>query len=335
MKTETLPIHNTTLKSHECSALVTMPALMRIDGKVRLNEIPVPSLTDDKDVLIRVAVAGVCRTDVYVADGRLETQKDPLILGHEFSGWIADTGSEVEKLSRGDRVTVMPVLPCGDCHECREGLKTRCQQRTMVGVDLDGAFAGYVVVPASTVYRLPDKVSLLDGAYAEPIAASLAVVDAGIQSHERGLVYGKNRIARLTQLILEAKGFEFVELGTNSLPADSFDFVIETDARQDAMADVLRAVRPGGIVVLKSRMIAPTHLELKFAVEKEIRLQGAFYGAFEEGLDLLATGKLQLNELMGDLNKLEDFEGVFAKELQGEDKKQFFLIGAEEDVRNH
>src|SRR5262245_28923258 len=102
----------------------TMTALVRHGSWVGLRQLPRPR-PGDGEVLVRVVVAGICRTDLHVAAGLLPAA-DPVVLGHEFAGVVEAAGSRVEGLRRGDRVAVMPVLPCGACPPCRAGDELVC-----------------------------------------------------------------------------------------------------------------------------------------------------------------------------------------------------------------
>src|SRR5688500_2285896 len=91
-----------------------MNALVREGNQVPVQLMPRPELTDARSVAVRVSVAGLCRTDLYAADGKIKVV-DPVVLGHEFSGVIDEIGSDVDNLKVGQRVTVNPNLPCLNC----------------------------------------------------------------------------------------------------------------------------------------------------------------------------------------------------------------------------
>src|SRR4051812_30049243 len=103
-----------------------MRALMKEGGAVRLARGPEPALVAPDDVRLRVAFAGVCRTDLFVADGLLPS-RDPVILGHELSG-VVDAAGPAAGFSPGERVTVAPLLLCGRCERCRTGASCRAPE---------------------------------------------------------------------------------------------------------------------------------------------------------------------------------------------------------------
>lgn len=122
-----------------------MKALVKQGPELRVRDVPRP-VAARGEVLVRVSVAGVCRTDVFAARG-LVPSIDPVILGHEFSGVVCEGAGDAEGLSPGTRVAVNPVLPCGECARCSRG--ECCARPTMLGLDRHGAFAELIAVPAS------------------------------------------------------------------------------------------------------------------------------------------------------------------------------------------
>src|SRR5688572_25631829 len=155
-----------------------MRALVRNGREVALVAIERPC-AGPREVVVRIAFAGVCRTDLWAADGRLPTAAR-VVLGHEASGVVETIGAEVTRVRVGDRVTLEPYV-------LEDGV------RQMLGIDRDGVFADRVAVPETIVHRLPNSLSLKAGAYVEPIAAALAVARAPLPSPDRdprGLVLG-------------------------------------------------------------------------------------------------------------------------------------------------
>jgi L-iditol 2-dehydrogenase len=310
--------------------MATMKALVKDRSRVALRDVPVPDLRNADDVLVRVVTAGVCRTDLYVAQGRIPVS-EPRILGHEFSAVVEASGPAVPNLRRGERVAVVPLIPCRICANCTGGDAINCLRRTMLGVERDGAFAEFVIIPARCIYPLPGGLSFLAGAYAEPVAAALAVLNAGIRPEQTGLVLGHNRFATLVQRLLETHGFGQVTLhdpagGAAQLPADHFDFVIETAVSTETLQEIMRVARPRGTVVLKSRLPGLVGLDLTAAIAKELTLRAVQYGPFSRAIALLAEGRLDLDGLLGPAYPLDDYEQVFAQAAHSEACKLFFRV---------
>ena len=237
--------------------MTTMRALSLTSRGVEVVRVAVPRLMRPDDVRVRAAVVGLCRTDLLIADGKLPAHR-PLVLGHEFCGVVEAVGPEAEGVTVGDRVAVNPVFGCGKCAVCFGDDEINCPDRTMLGHDRDGALAEFVVVPAANLYRIPDAVPDAVAAYAEPVAAALAVLNAGIAPHQSVCVIGGNRFALLLDRVLSASGMSNVTAYTPGhhlpIPADEFDFVVETGQVGRLMGSLFRAAKPGGTVVLKSRV---------------------------------------------------------------------------------
>jgi D-arabinose 1-dehydrogenase-like Zn-dependent alcohol dehydrogenase len=304
-----------------------MRAVVKQGRSVQICRVPVPEPRPG-EVLIRVEVAGVCRTDVYVAQGKLSSA-DPVILGHEFAGVVAAGGPDDHGFAPGDRVVVMPAIPCGTCLRCAGGMPECCPHHQFLGVGRHGAFAEYVAVPAQVVHHLPKALSFTEGAYAEPVCASLAVLKANIRPGQRGLIYGDNRIAELTKRVLSAAGFSAVERHrmdpSAPLETDAYDFVIETHPVAGAFDEIIRVLRPGGRIILKSRPPAPVAIDLAAAVRKEVVFESVSYATFAESLEFLT--RHDLADLFGEARPLEDFADVFAADDVGEHLKSFLSPG--------
>jgi L-iditol 2-dehydrogenase len=305
-----------------------MRAIVKQGSTVRMCQVSVPEPGPD-EVLIRVEVAGVCRTDIYVAQGKLACA-DPLILGHEFAGVVVARGLDVHKFASGDRVAVMPVIPCGACLQCGRGAPECCPHHQFLGVARHGAFAEYIAVPARVVHHLPQSLSFWEGAYTEPVCAALSVLKSGIKPNDRGLIYGDNRIAELTKRVLSAAGFQAVEIYRMDLSVpletDAYDFVIETQPTSSAFDEMIRILRPGGRIILKSRPATRVAIDLAAAVRKELVFESVSYATFSESLDFLT--RHDMADLFGETHQLENFTDVFATEDTGQHLKRFLSPSA-------
>ena len=235
----------------------------------------------------------------------------------------------VSSVSCGQHVTANPVIPCGRCRTCQGHAAIYCQRSRFLGVDLDGACADYVRVPESAVYPIPADMSFLVAAFAEPVAASLAVIKAQIQPHQTGLILGNNRIAKLTHRVLRAFGFDGVsicdEAAATDIPDNSVDFVIETLATSATVVEMVRLVRPRGRIVFKSRQFQPINLVLRDILLKEPVFEAVNYGAFDDAIHLLATGHVSVEDLIGKCYSLEQFDEAVASGFADEAKKTFLI----------
>jgi len=307
-----------------------MKALVKEGKNLAVKTWPNPTIQSDNDVLIRVVIAGICRTDIYVAQGSIQSQ-DPIIPGHEFSGIIETLGKNVTHLKIGDRVAVMPVIACKTCEECLANHPSNCLSSKMVGIDLNGAFAEFIIVPKESVYLINDNVSFQLAAYVEPIAAALAVLKADINPKQKGLIYGENRISLLIKKILQAKGFQNIQTfdpnnNLLSLKANSYDYVIESLATSKTLSEMIDLARHRGKIILKSRQHQSIAIDFMAAIKKEITFQAVNYGAFDEAIALVANNEIGFTSMFGKVYRLEDFKEAFDLSAENELLKRFFSL---------
>ena len=145
---------------------------------LRVEEHEMPKV-GPKDVLIQVKACGVCGTDVHIYEGDKGAAEvtPPTILGHEFSGVIAEVGSEVTNYKAGDRVCIDPNCYCGACEPCRNGVVHYCEHMIGYGTTVNGGFAEYCAVNERQVYKLGDNTSFEQGAMTEPVSCCLHGMD--------------------------------------------------------------------------------------------------------------------------------------------------------------
>ena len=265
-----------------------------------------------------------------MADGLIPVDEHR-VLGHEFSGRVSEVGAGVKRVSVGERVAVMPWLACGRCASCRTQQYTACLEADMLGVERDGAFAETVCVPERAVYCVPGSLSDRLAAYAEPVAAALAVLNAPLPIEGRGVIWGNNRFAHLSLRILSLEGLKNVACHDperdGPLPRAHFDYAIETGLSEVVLQRLMESLRPGGLLILKSRVARPVRFDFGLAVRRELRMHAVHYGGFDRALSLLAKRDLEVEDLLGPAAGLDDFTDVFDRARRGEAQKLFFAVG--------
>ncbi len=158
------------------------------------------------EVLIEVARAGICGTDLHIFDGDYELARFPMTPGHEFAGTIVAGGAGVRRHQLGARVTADPNLPCGLCPECQIGAVNQCHDLAVVGVSRDGAFARYVVVPERVVVPI-GKLSFAEGALVEPLACVVWGLDRiQLRAGSHALVFGAGPMGCMLLQALKVTG---------------------------------------------------------------------------------------------------------------------------------
>jgi L-iditol 2-dehydrogenase len=174
---------------------------------------------DGHDVVIDVAACGVCGSDLHLQRATLGFVESafPLWLGHEYAGTVAAVGELVDTVSVGDAVTAEPSVGCGRCRACQEGHPNVCPARRFDG----GGFAPKLRVPDHRVHRLPDGMSVLAGALAEPLACAVhAVIEVGgVSAGDVVGVIGPGPIGLLTSLVARAQGASVLLVGRASSAA--------------------------------------------------------------------------------------------------------------------
>ena len=131
---------------------------------LKIEEVPIPKINPE-EVLVEMKACGICATDVHTAiHGMVPISYSPIILGHEPSGVIVETGSSVKGWKTGDRVIALGAATCGMCPSCQEGRDSLCLSAQVMGMHRDGAFARYFKIPARSLVGLPENIPFDQGA---------------------------------------------------------------------------------------------------------------------------------------------------------------------------
>jgi L-iditol 2-dehydrogenase len=295
-------------------------AVLHAAGDLRIEprEVPEPG---PREVLVEVAAVGVCGSDVhYYEHGRIGSfvVEAPMILGHESAGRVVAAGAEVTRHAVGDRVTLEPGVPCGECRECRAGRYNLCKDvRFFATPPIDGAFANFVAIHEDFAFALPDGVSDEAGALIEPLAVGVwACQKAGVRAGDRVLVTGAGPIGLLVQQCALAFGATEVTVAdvnparlavaertgaTRTVRSDQEALDLEVDAFVEcsghpaALKAGIAAVRPAGTVVVVG--MGPEEdsvLPLSLIQNRELWLTGTFRYAnvYPTAIALVAAGKV-------------------------------------------
>lgn len=329
-------------------------------GQVALREVPVPTAAEG-EVIVRVASALTCGTDLKMIRRGHAKVPFPVVLGHEFAGVVERVG-ERARFEPGDRVCSAVTGPCGRCSLCLSGKENLC--RTAFDRPLWGAFAEYVRVPERVVARglrhVPPGVSFEAAALLDPLASVLhGLSRLPVRAIGTLLVYGSGPIAFLFTWLarragiervlvagrrpgrlatVAAQGAEPIDLGTANVRAavrevtlgQGVDAVVETTGDSGIAADALELVGRGGALLLFAG--APRDAEVRFSAARvhydEVSVVGSFHYTPDEAdraLDLIAAGNLPVSALVSDTSPLEGYEAVFRRLARGEGMKTAFL----------
>jgi threonine 3-dehydrogenase len=335
----------------------TMQAVVKAHAApgVELREVPVPAPRAG-EVLVRVRAASVCGTDLHIynwdewAQGRIHP---PLIPGHEFAGAVAAAGAGVTTVKEGDLVSAEMHVACGKCLQCRTGLAHICQHVRILGVDADGAFAGYAIIPESNIWKLSpaiphDYASLLDPlgnavhtVLAGPIAARTVAITGcgaiGLFSIAVARACGAARVFAIevnahrrkvaaemgADLALDPESGDVAAQILEATGGTGVDVLLEMSGHPKAMALGFELLRTGGRASLLGIPSRP--VELDFA--RDI----IFKGATVQGINgrkifetwfqmeaLLAAGKLHLEPVITHRLKMAQFADAMKLLQSGE-----------------
>ena len=318
-------------------------------GDLRLDDAPAPEVSKADDVLIDVAACGICGTDLHELEHGpnmirpsphpLTGAEPPLTLGHEFSGFVRDTGEAVTGLEAGQLVAVDPCLRCGTCPPCLRGDYHLCAVGGSVGLASDGAFAAQVIVPRANVLVVPSGLSPETAAVAEPLAVGLhAAKQARIGAGDEVLIFGAGPIGIAALLGAIACGASAVYMSEPSAfrarMAESFgatevfdpattdvrretflrtgrsgpDAVIEATGRPDVFEQAITSVRRGGTVSVVGISAERLGVDLRQLVLYERYIAGSlgYHRDIERVLKLIAAGRLDPRPFITTVAPLSD-----------------------------
>jgi threonine 3-dehydrogenase len=333
---------------------------------MQVREVPEPTC-GPSDVLIKVHAAGVCGTDLHIwewdswASGRL---KPPVVIGHEFAGEIAALGEDAERealLKVGDLVTAEGHLICGHCLQCRTGHGHLCVRTRIIGVDRDGAFADFIVMPASNVMKL-DGIPVEIGAIMDPVGNAVhTVLEGGAVSGMTVFVLGAGPIGCFACGVARAAGASLVvasdyndmrlELargmgahvtlnpGRDDVLArvreltggDGVDLVCEMSGHPDGHAQAFAAARVGGRVNLLGTPSRTTQVDFaRDVIFKGLTLYGVtgrkMYDTWHQMSRFLKNGQLDPRSVVTHRFPLEEIADAIAVIKEGKAGKVILEI---------
>lgn len=317
--------------------------------RVAIQELPDPQ-PKANEVLVRVRAAGVCGSDLDGFLGRSKKRRPPLVLGHEFSGEIVETGKSVSGFRPGERAAIYPLVVCEQCRHCRARQPQRCPQRRLFGLDCHGGLAEYVAAPEECVFRISAGMSYSEGALVEPLANALHVVQkCGEVKGRTGLVYGAGSIGFLVQWMARHRGAQRLavvdvnpcrlsrlkELGTDLVvnareqdPVDmvrqwtsgqGVDFAVDAVGHPECRRNTVACTAPGGTVVWIGLAEDLAEIDGRALVTRELELKGSYAYTredFAQALALLEQKALPVSSFASEV-PLEEGQRVFEELASG------------------
>lgn len=310
------------------------------------------------EVLVKNMACGVCGTDVHIYHGEKGSAEvtPPVVLGHEFSGEVIAVGSEVTAVKVGDCVTVDPNIYCGKCYHCRKGQKQFCHSMIAVGVNFNGGFAEYCMVPESQVFPMKPEVGFEAMAMAEPLACCIhGIEQVSIRSGDLVVVVGGGAIGLLMVQLARLRGAGTVILSEPVAARREIGLQVGADYAIDPLAsDPLEQVqaltgRAGADVLIEcvgkvfatqqtfdladrgARILlfsvpapgATFDLPLTDVFSKELKIYGSFVNpdSHQEAVDLINAGRIQTAPLITHRYPISRLEEAIHMQMSAESIK--------------
>lgn len=339
--------------------LPTVMTAARIDAansvSVATRERPEPGRGE---VLIEVARAGICGTDLHILHGQYELARFPLTPGHEFAGRIVAVGEGVRRRRVGERVTADPNIPCLTCPECQRDAFNQCRDLQLLGVTRDGAFARYVVAPERVVFPIGDM-TYEAAALIEPLACvAWGLKRIRVLPGSSALVFGAGPMGCLLLQGVRAAGAARVAvvdvvpqrleiaraLGADEVltpeeigrlarfAPDGFELVADATGVPAVLEGAISHARAGGTIWVFG--VAPDDARIQVSPFEFFRRDLALVGSFavnktvQEAIDLIESGAVDVRSLVSHVFPLSEFgEGLRVAQEDPERMKVQFAIG--------
>ncbi|GHV53593.1 (R,R)-butanediol dehydrogenase [Deltaproteobacteria bacterium] len=349
--------------------MATMKALMKKKAEygISVEMVPVPTIQYDTDVLIKVKAAGICGSDVHIyewTDGyEWMAQYLPIIIGHEFSGQVQETGKSVTNIKPGDRVVVKPGSRCGTCFYCSTNRRAMCinASSATIGLRRNGGFAEFVVVPGANCTLMPDAMTYEEGALVEPLSVGAAAASKGeIKLGDTVAVMGPGPIGLSALAAAKALGAATaIMIGTSQdtirfeiAKAFGADYIIEADKVDPVKAvlaltgglgvqtvleatgaastiqQALNMVQKMSPVVAVGIYAKPVTFDLTSMVRSMKRLVTSYGrdGHWDQVINWVSTKKVDVAKMIDERISLDQAETAFERLVRKESVKSVFIF---------
>jgi L-iditol 2-dehydrogenase len=294
-------------------------------GSFEITQVPVEAPRSD-EVLIKVLVTGLCRTDLKIIEVGHRDLVLPRIPGEEVVGLIQEMGEAVSGFKIGQSVYVYPGLCCGKCPACRSGAENLCREMRIMGFHRDGGFAEYVTAPARSLIPVPEVLSAEEAVFAEPLSCCLNALDlAGPVSGRQVGIWGAGPAGTLLARAAAARGGFTVSMepddrrrerigGCWPAPEKALDLCIAAVGQEAAYQEALGHLAPRGTLVIFSGLSKAAEVQslnlnqIHYLEQKISGSYGCCYRHGQEALRLLAEGRIRVKDLVSHRLSLWDLD---------------------------
>jgi L-iditol 2-dehydrogenase len=276
-------------------------------NKMVVKEVATPVLQEG-DLLVKVSACLICGTDIRIYRGKkTKDVRFPSILGHEFSGVIAETGGKIDGFKVGDGVSIAPVLPCLTCYNCKHGQENVCANRTAFGYEYDGAFAEYVRIPAAALrsgnaYHVPVDKCLENIALAEPLACCInGQGNSPIKLGDTVVIVGSGPIGLMHMLLAKHSGAKVIVSEPNAQRREAAlnlgaDLVVDPTS-EDLQSIVMKNTEGVGADVVILAIGVPALVNQAFDLARKRGYVNLFAGFSVGDMPPLDVNKIHYKEL--------------------------------------
>jgi len=317
------------------------------DGPFKLSlkevEKPIPS---KGEVLVKTKAVGICGSDLEIFDGRFKQSIPPLIPGHEGGGIVEETGQEIGKIKKGDRVIVECILYCGKCENCRKGRYNLCSNHKVIGmIGHDGEYAEYFVAPEKNIHKLPENISWTEAGLIDTLAGPVAGIEkTNLHIGNTVVIYGPGpaglffcKLAKLrgagkvylvgTRNNRLSFGKEYgadVTLNVHNNDVENYilkdtegrgvDLVIESSGSTQALNSGLRVLKKGGELLIYGVFGGgPIPVDIQPIQINELIIKGLNASPFKypDTVELISSGRIGVKSLISHTFKLENLPQLF------------------------
>jgi len=317
---------------------------------IRIEDRPKPIVEPD-GVLVKVKACGICGSDLHPYK---LGERQGTIFGHEFSGDVVEVGANVVEIREGERITGVGYRHCGQCYWCQQGQFHRCSALALLGYELPGALAEYVLIPRAqlgrTVFRLPAALTYEEGATVEPLSVAVyAVRRAQPQAEGTAVIIGAGMIGLCVVQVLKALGVSRVivsgrrakrleaaresgaDLVIDAAAEDAVlmvqeatsgmcaDIVVECAGSPTTFQQAIDVVRGRGKIMLVGVYEESVRWDPGIAINKNVTLVGCLGGNFPRAIELLETCEVNTKTLITHEFPLDKAREAFETQLNAQD----------------
>ncbi|WP_042346983.1 zinc-dependent alcohol dehydrogenase [Bacillus massiliigorillae] len=316
-------------------------------GNLELLDIPEP-ICDETGIKIKIHYTGICGTDLHIYHDSYD-YSPPVVLGHEFSGEVVESGKNVKHIRPGDYVMVLPSIAwtCKRCSFCKQGNYMFCSERRSLGSGVNGSFTEFVVVNEEMVYKVPSHLSLKEAALAEPLACAVQAVEelTEINAGDWALLSGPGPIGLLCLSLLVAKGCNVIVTGTSQdekrlkiakdlgakIVVDVFtddltalvkeethgigvDIALECSGAPSALDTCIKSLKKMGKYIQVGIIGSKVEMDIDTLLYKQI----SFFGSYAHSMKtwdkvqkILSTNMVNLEPMITDIVPLSEWQKAF------------------------